>query len=57
MRVNDDYKECNVAVQVNDPTSVLSFWKRALQIRKVHDVLVSRSFTRSLFVLNQDFSS
>ena len=49
MRVNDDYKDCNVAAQVDDPDSVLGFWKRALQTRKAHDVLVSRACARSPF--------
>jgi oligo-1,6-glucosidase len=41
MRVNDDYSFCNVASQIDDPDSVLSFWKQALKVRKAHDVLVS----------------
>lgn len=36
MRVNDNYKEVNVAAQSDDPDSVLSFWKTALQMRKNH---------------------
>lgn len=37
MRVNDDYKEVNVAAQLTGPnasTSVHSFWKRVLEYRK-----------------------
>lgn len=37
MRVPDDYKLCNVEQQQNDPSSVLSFWKQCLQIRKEHE--------------------
>ncbi|THG96036.1 hypothetical protein EW026_g5712 [Hermanssonia centrifuga] len=40
MRVNDDYPETNVAIQVGDPNSVLSFWKKALALRKEHEVMV-----------------
>ncbi|KAF7437386.1 hypothetical protein PC9H_004225 [Pleurotus ostreatus] len=39
MRVNDDYKACNAESQTRDETSVLSFWKRAIQVRKARDVL------------------
>lgn len=41
MRVNDDYAEWNAASQVDDGASVWSFWKKALAMRKAHDVLVS----------------
>lgn len=34
IRVNDNYKQINVATQLDDPTSVLSFWKKMLKIRK-----------------------
>ena len=40
MRVNDDYKQWNAASQISDPTSVHSFWKEALRIRKSNDILV-----------------
>lgn len=39
--MNDDYEEWNVARQVEDTEgSVLGFWKKAIQVRKTHDVLV-----------------
>jgi oligo-1,6-glucosidase len=42
MRVNDDYADSwNTSVQAKDEASVLNFWKRALAIRKKHEVLVS----------------
>ena len=44
MRVNDDFHSWNVAAQRADPESVLSFWKRALEVRKEWEVLVSISF-------------
>lgn len=45
MRVNDDWKECNVASQEGDPDSLLSFWRALLWWRKTHeDVLVYGSF-------------
>lgn len=34
MKTNDDYKEWNVESQVNDPDSVLSYWKAILALRK-----------------------
>ena len=34
MRTNDTYKEINVAAQLHDPSSVLSFWKQMLKMRK-----------------------
>ncbi|KAG2047168.1 glycoside hydrolase family 13 protein [Suillus hirtellus] len=43
MRVNDDYREWNAEQQISDETSVHAFWKRALKVRKAHDVLVGRS--------------
>lgn len=40
MRVNDNYKEVNVASQVDRKDSLLSFWKTALKVRKQYrDVL------------------
>lgn len=40
-RVNDNYREINVASQVNDPNSLLSFWKQSLKVRKEHkDLLI-----------------
>lgn len=33
-RVNDNYKSINVASQINDPNSILSFWQKSLKIRK-----------------------
>ncbi len=45
MRVNDDWKECNVAAQEGDPASLLSFWRDLLAWRKEReDLLVYGSF-------------
>lgn len=48
MRVNDDYKEVNVAAQLHGPRaseSVHAFWKRSLQYRKENkDVYVYGDF-------------
>ena len=43
MRVNDDYKlGWNAASQIPDPDSVLSFWGKAVKMRKERkDVFVS----------------
>ncbi|KFA73263.1 hypothetical protein S40288_08612 [Stachybotrys chartarum IBT 40288] len=46
MRVHDDYKIINAAQQRNDPSSVLSFYKSALRLRKRYrDVFVHGNFT------------
>ena len=34
MTINKDYPEWNVANQIDDPDSILSFWKRMLALRK-----------------------
>lgn len=39
MRVNEDNRVCNVAAQVNDKDSVLSFWKECIALRKSHPAL------------------
>ncbi|KAF8234809.1 glycoside hydrolase family 13 protein [Tricholoma matsutake] len=44
MRVNDDYKQWNVTSQISDPRSVHSFWKEALRVRKMNDVLIYGDF-------------
>jgi len=45
MRVNDDYADpWNAEAQIKDEGSVRSFWKRALAIRKEHEVLVYGDF-------------
>ena len=36
MRVHDDYRSINAARQRKDPNSILSFYKRALRLRKEH---------------------
>lgn len=45
MRVHDEYPAINVAAQEKDADSVLSFYKRALRLRKEHkDIFVYGSF-------------
>ena len=45
MRVNDDYSSVNVQKQLEDPHSVLSYWKRCIEHRKSHkDVFVYGGF-------------
>ncbi|KAF5376935.1 hypothetical protein D9615_007297 [Tricholomella constricta] len=44
MRVNDDYETWNAAAQIEDPNSVHSFWKKALKLRKAHEVLIYGDF-------------
>lgn len=47
MRVHDDFRVWNVQRQMWDPESVWSFWRRALGMRKAHQVLVSGPFWKS----------
>ncbi|KAE8226684.1 hypothetical protein CF319_g769 [Tilletia indica] len=44
MKVNPDNVSCNVASQLSDSSSVFHFWKRSIQLRKKHDVLVYGSY-------------
>lgn len=45
MRVNDNYKKINAASQIDDPESLLSFWKKCLKLRKEYkDLFVYGSF-------------
>jgi alpha-glucosidase len=45
MRVHDAYREINVARQVKDPGSILSFYKKMLRLRKQYqDLFVFGSF-------------
>lgn len=45
MRVNDDYAEWNAELQVADPSSILSHWRRVLDVRKEHwDVFIYGRF-------------
>ncbi|KAE8406901.1 glycoside hydrolase superfamily [Aspergillus pseudonomiae] len=45
MRVHDNYPEINVEVEENDQSSVLSFWKRVIQLRKEYaDLMVFGEF-------------
>jgi len=39
MRVHDNYKEVNVEAQLDDPESLLSFWKQVVKLRKSHSEL------------------
>jgi oligo-1,6-glucosidase len=45
MRVNENYKEINVADQQQDKDSVLAFWQRLVKLRKTHkDIFVHGSY-------------
>lgn len=48
-RIHDDYKLWNAKNQVSDPTSVWSFWKALLVLRKQNLVLVYGSFKHVSF--------
>ncbi|KAG2134183.1 glycoside hydrolase family 13 protein [Suillus bovinus] len=56
MRVNDDYQEWNAEQQIGDDTSVHAFWKRALKVRKAHDVLIYGDFVMLLETDEQVFA-
>lgn len=40
IRVHDEYAKTNVADQLKNPTSVLNFWKKMIQLRKDHEDLL-----------------
>lgn len=44
IKVNDDYKEWNVASQMNDDDGVLGFWRKLLMLRKKELTLVYGKF-------------
>ncbi|KAH8670404.1 alpha-glucosidase [Tricladium varicosporioides] len=54
MRTHDLYKEINVAKQLNDPSSVLSFWKRMLKTRKEYKDLFIHGAFEEFDMLNQE---
>ncbi|KAG8688357.1 hypothetical protein FRC09_012945 [Ceratobasidium sp. 395] len=45
MRVNDNYTTINVKDQENDESSILSFWKKMIQLRKDYPVMIHGDFT------------
>ncbi|QRW05830.1 hypothetical protein RhiLY_04829 [Ceratobasidium sp. AG-Ba] len=45
MRANNNYATINVKNRENDEASVLSFWKRMIQMRKDYPIMVHRDFT------------
>ncbi|KLT41434.1 glycoside hydrolase [Cutaneotrichosporon oleaginosum] len=44
MRIHDDYKMWNAASQCSDQSSVRSFWKRMLGLRREHKALIYGTF-------------
>ncbi|KDQ55402.1 glycoside hydrolase family 13 protein [Jaapia argillacea MUCL 33604] len=44
MRVNDDYVDWNVQSQLSDPSSIRTFWKNTLRVRKENEVLTYGDF-------------
>ncbi|KAG8769638.1 hypothetical protein FRC12_004832 [Ceratobasidium sp. 428] len=45
MRVNDNYTTINVKNQESDELSILSFWKKMIQLRKDYPVMIHGDFT------------
>lgn len=57
MRVNDNYKEINVAGQLDDPKSVLNFYRQCLKVRgEFKDLLVYGDFEILDFDNNKVFT-
>lgn len=54
MMINPNYKELNVASQIDDPDSVLSFWKSMLKLRKEHLLLFAYGDFELLDAANED---
>ena len=54
MRVNDDYKLWNVQAESQDGDSVLEFWKKALKLRKAHEVLVWHNVSIDIFFIGDN---
>ncbi|WVW85888.1 hypothetical protein I302_107926 [Kwoniella bestiolae CBS 10118] len=63
MRINVDFEQCNAASQVPDISSVLSFWKEMLQVRKSNKALTYGDFKDisdghpQLFVYTRSYQS
>ncbi|KAG5416738.1 MAL6 [Candida metapsilosis] len=56
-KVNPNYKDINVASQINDPDSLLNFWKKSLKLRKEYkDLLIYGSFRILDFANEQVFT-
>jgi oligo-1,6-glucosidase len=51
----EDAEVCNAKQQQGDKNSVLSFWKRILQVRKQHDDLLVHGQYDDLDIENPDF--
>ena len=44
IKVNPNFREINVAAQENDPTSILNFYRKMIELRKKYPVLVYGDF-------------
>lgn len=44
IRINSNYKEVNVAKQIDDEHSILSFYKKMIQLRKMNKTLIYGSY-------------
>lgn len=54
MRINDSYKEINVADQDQDPTSVLNFYRKALALRAKEIDVLGHGLFRMVDIDNND---
>ncbi|KAJ5151094.1 Alpha-glucosidase [Penicillium canariense] len=53
MRVHDNYPDLNAKRQALDPTSVLSFWRELLQVRRAHPEVFVRGVFTDIDPLNE----
>ncbi|MFT4416238.1 glycoside hydrolase family 13 protein [Fredinandcohnia humi] len=44
LKVNPNYKEINASKQVNDPTSIYNYYKKLIDLRKTHEIVVYGSY-------------
>lgn len=44
LRLNDNYKEVNVAKDTADPNGCFAFWQKMIKLRKTNEILCSGSF-------------
>ena len=44
LTINDNYKEINVEAQEKDPTSVMSFYRKLVEVRNNHQTLIDGKF-------------
>ncbi|GAE95447.1 alpha-glucosidase [Gracilibacillus boraciitolerans JCM 21714] len=56
LKVNSNYEEINVAIQQNDPKSILNYYKKLIALRKHYDVLVYGKYQLELYNHHQVYA-